>query len=118
VLSPASGEVITSTNIPSSISRGPSDIISLHGTEQRQVVWLEQGTIKSLPLTADLKSKASSTKYMTYKKITDVGLSDKGFFVATKKDGNSRVMTLDSAGSGMKGIWDFDNSVSRYMEQA
>ena len=55
---------------------------------------------------------------MTYKKITDVGLSDKGFFVATKKDGNSRVMTLDSAGSGMKGIWDFDNSVSRYMEQA
>lgn len=113
-LSTATGELIVSANVPSSITNGLTDFFVLSHLEQRQVqprvVWLEGGSIRSFPLTPELKEKPMMIKGSEYKKILDVGLYDYGQFVAIKEDGAGRVVRLGE--DGLKAVWEFAESVS------
>lgn len=120
-LSTTSGELLASNNIPSSITDGPSSLLSLSPTTSAsapQVVWLESGSIKSVVLTEKLDSKPTTVKGASYEKIVDVGLTEKGYFVALKEgDGTARVVKLaEGEKDGLKIVWEFADSVS-FFEQ-
>lgn len=112
-LSTATGELITSANIPSSITNGLTDFFVIsdrrHPQVQPRVVWLEAGSIRSFPLTPELKEKPMMIKGAEYKSIHDVGLYEHGLFVALKEDGTGRVVRLGE--DGLKAIWEFQESV-------
>lgn len=113
-LSPSNGEVIASTNIPSSIAEGSSDILTLSSdttTFHPRVVWLEAGAIRSVQLVPKLSVKPSFLQGSIYSKIIDIGLQSKGHFVALKTDDASRVLKLD-AEMGLEVIYEFPDSVS------
>nr|VWO96186.1 Non-canonical non-ribosomal peptide synthetase FUB8 (EC (Fusaric acid biosynthesis protein 8) [Ganoderma boninense] len=111
-LSTETGEVVHSGHIPSSISTGLSEAFILSDLKAPQtaphVVWFEQGKIKALELTPELKAKSAAVKGAVYKKITDVGLSEHGQFVAIAEDGSGRVMKLTP--EGLKAIWEYSDS--------
>ncbi|RPD68393.1 DUF1620-domain-containing protein [Lentinus tigrinus ALCF2SS1-7] len=113
-LSPETGELINSGDIPSRITSGLSELLVLSDVKQPetnpQIVWLEEGAIKAFPLTPGLKSKSSVVKGAVYKNIEDVGLSEYGQFVAIKDDGSGRVIKLTP--EGLKVIWEFSDSAT------
>ncbi|RDX49601.1 DUF1620-domain-containing protein [Lentinus brumalis] len=113
-LSPETGELINSGDYPSSITSGLSEVFILSDVNNPdtnpQIVWLEEGAIKSFRLTPDLKSKFSVVKGAVYKTIEDVGLSEHGQFVATTDDGSGRVVKLTP--EGLKVIWEFSDSAT------
>jgi hypothetical protein len=86
-----------------------SDITTL----DPRVVWLEAGAIRSVSLIPYLTAKPTSAKG-SYSKIIDIGLQDKGHFIALGTDDSGRVLSLDKA--GLKVIWEFEDSVSIYLE--
>lgn len=86
-----------------------SDTITL----DPRVVWLEAGTIRSVSLIPYLTEKSTSVKG-SYSKIVDIGLQDKGYFVALGTDDTGQVLNLDNA--GLKVIWEFEESVSVYLK--
>ncbi|THH17682.1 hypothetical protein EW146_g3182 [Bondarzewia mesenterica] len=108
-ISPLTGEVLATADIPSSISDGPFGLISLQDVLPR-VVWLEAGSIRSVQLTPELKEKPASVKGAAYDRIIDVGLGGRGHFVALKSDGSGRVLKLDTERGGLKVIWEFSDS--------
>ena len=115
-LSPETGELVNSGDLPSSITSGLSEVLILsdvnHPETNPQIVWFEAGAIKAFPLTPGLKSKSSVVKGAVYKTIEDVGLAEYGQFVAIKDDGSGRVIKLTP--EGLKVIWEFSDSVGRY----
>lgn len=74
-----------------------------------RIVWLEAGAIRSVSLVPYLTGKPTSMKG-SFSKIIDIGLQDKGHFIALSTDDSGRVLTLDK--TGLKAIWDFEDSVS------
>lgn len=78
-----------------------------------RVVWLEAGSIRSVSLVPHLTKKSTSVKG-SYSKIIDIGLQEKGHFVALSTDDSGRVLGLDKA--GLKVIWEFEDSVSIHLE--
>lgn len=76
-----------------------------------RVVWLEAGSIRSVSLIPNLTEKPTSVKG-SYNKIIDVGLQDKGHFIALNTDDSGRVLSLDTSKAGLKVIWEFEDSVS------
>lgn len=114
-LSTSSGEELASANIPSSITDGPSSLLSLSPTASApQIVWLESGSIKSVALTEKLDSKPTAVKGASYEQVLDVGLSEQGYFVALKAgDGTARIVkSANGEKEGLKVIWEFSDSVS------
>ena len=111
-LSSESGEPIASINIPSDIANGPGDFFSLtQGVMQNpHLVWLDKRVIKHVALTPKLTNKPNSISGATYVHITNLGLCDKGYFVARKADGASYVFNL--VGTKVQQIWEFTESVS------
>ncbi len=111
------GEAIYSGHIPSSITTGLSEAFILKDLKRPetapQVVWFEQGKIKSLELTPELKAKPAAVKGAVYKKIKDVGLSEHGQFVAIAEDGSGRVIKLTP--EGLKVIWEYTDSVRHFL---
>lgn len=116
-LSPETGEVLASENMPSSIAQATTDFLTLNHIEEStkattpRIVWLEQGSIKSVALTPTLKAKPVGIKHTAYQKLVDVGLADQGQLVAIKTDGGSRVMKLAEHGASLKTIWEFEGNV-------
>ncbi|TCD70607.1 hypothetical protein EIP91_002637 [Steccherinum ochraceum] len=111
-LSPATGELLTTADFPSSITEGPSQLLLLTSKAKDQyVAWLEDGRIHSLKLTPELKAKATVTKGATYKKLLDIKLCEDGVFVGIKEDGSGRVVKLSEDGS-LKVTWEFENSAT------
>ena len=112
-LSPDSGEVIHSGNVPSSIKTGLSQAFVLNDVRAPdttpRVVWFEDGRIKSVELTPELNAKPAVVKGAVYKTIEDVGLSEYGQFVAIAEDGAGRVIKLTP--EGLKVIWEYSDSV-------
>ena len=112
-LSTDTGEAIHSGHIPSSISTSLLEAFILSDPKvpqtSPQVVWFEQGKIKSLELTPELKAKPAAVQGAVYKKIQDVSLSEHGHFVAIAEDGSGRVIKLTP--DGLKVIWDYSDSV-------
>ncbi|THH31554.1 hypothetical protein EUX98_g2645 [Antrodiella citrinella] len=110
--SPTTGEELSSADIPSSITEGPSQLFVLSNkNKDSHVVWLQDGRIHSLRLAPDLKGKASVTKGATYKKLLDVKLCEDGQIVGIKEDGSGRVVKLADDGS-LKVTWEFKNSAT------
>lgn len=112
-LSTSSGEELASANIPSSITDGPSSLLSLYPTTSApQIVWLESGTIKSVALTEKLDSKPTAIKGASYEQVLDVGLAEQGYLVALKAgDGTARIVKLAEEKEGLKVVWEFADSV-------
>ncbi|KAL0064178.1 hypothetical protein AAF712_008900 [Marasmius tenuissimus] len=119
-LSPATGQVISSSNIPSSIGTGINDLLSmLSTTGDPHVLWLEQNTIKYFSLTPTLSGKPATYKGASFFKLTDIGLNSDGYVIATKIDQNDQALKI--VGDTVQLAWDFENSapsekmgVSRY----
>jgi hypothetical protein len=114
-ISAATGELLTSTNLPSNIANGPEDFLFLtKATEENpHLIWLERGVVKYVSLTPKLGSKPSSIPGSDYEQILDVGLCDKGFFVARKTDGSSYVFKIE--GNKAQQSWEFAGSVSSFL---
>lgn len=111
-LSAHTGELVTSFDIPSSITAGPGSLIALSHTSSLspRVAWLEEGTVKSVALSPELRDKPAAVKGATHRQLIDVGLSRHGIFIAIKQDGAGRIVKL--AEDGLKVVWDFADSVS------
>lgn len=118
-LSPSDGTVLSTADVPSSITEGPESILPLrrlvNGTEAARVVWLEGGKIRSVGLTPDLHEKPTLVKGAAYVEVVSTGLEDHGLFVAIKDDGSGRVVKLDDDNTGLKVIWEFADSVSDFL---
>ncbi|KAJ3478666.1 hypothetical protein NLI96_g9601 [Meripilus lineatus] len=125
-LSPSTGSLIESIDIPSSIENGPSEIFILSPApsksapektqaDQHQkaphLVWLSQGLINSVALSPTLSEKPTKIKGSVYKGIVNVGLGEHGHFVGIKEDGSGRVVKLTSKGA-LKVIWEFNDSAT------
>ncbi|KAI0920704.1 hypothetical protein AcV5_010378 [Taiwanofungus camphoratus] len=112
-LSSTTGELIASAHIPSSIHNGLTDFLLLGNTKQplwnHRVVWLEEGAVKSVALTPELKEKTTAMKGAVFKRIVDVGLRDHGLFVAQKVDNTRHVVRLEE--NGPKDVWEFSESI-------
>ena len=103
---------MTTQNIPSSIANGSEDFFTLSPptSEGPHLVWIEKGIVKSVVLTPKLTNKYRSLKGSSNTRITDVGLSEHGLFVARKEDGAASVFKLNQ--NIIESIWDFADSVS------
>lgn len=117
-LSASTGELITSIDIPSSITSGPSSVLPMSILQSQsehqlapRIAWIEEGTLRSVQLSPELKDRPAVVKGATYRDIINIGLAEHGIFVAVKSDGSGRVVRL--AEEGLKVIWEFAESVSR-----
>ncbi|KAI0292365.1 hypothetical protein B0F90DRAFT_1770565 [Multifurca ochricompacta] len=111
-LSTSTGELITSVNVSSSLE-GPFGILTLSSdttTLNPRVVWLESGTVRSVALVPNLTEKPTSLKDSTYSRIIDIGLQNKGHFVALKTDHTGHVFKLNADTAELKVIWEFADS--------
>ncbi|THH04236.1 hypothetical protein EW145_g5667 [Phellinidium pouzarii] len=121
-LSAASGEVLANTHVPSAIHNGLTDFLLLSDTSDDDstpcVIWLEQGQLKFVPLTSELNGKPKTMKGATLKSILNIGLNEKGHFVALRSDGTGLAMRMDKDSMGLALIWEFAESASsdRYTE--
>ena len=78
-------------------------------------MWIEKGAIKSVALTPELTSKPTPLKGTGYAGLLGVGLNERGYFVALKKDGVGRIMKLDGDDAkGLKQMWEFKEFVSSF----
>ncbi|KAK7046106.1 hypothetical protein VNI00_007107 [Paramarasmius palmivorus] len=108
-LSPATGEVIASAHIPSSLGDGLNDFIALtSATGEPHLLWLESNSIKHLALAPSLSGKASSYRGSLFRKIHDIGLGSRGMFIGIKIDGTGQALQLEN--DGVKLVWDFEES--------
>lgn len=112
-LDSSTGTTISSSAVSSTVN-GPSDFIALTSSQTPQPIltWLEDGYIKSVVLTPEVKSKPRTIRDDAYKEIKDVGIADAGIVVALKQDETSHVIRIDKATQGVQKVWEFANSVS------
>ncbi|KAJ3711601.1 DUF1620-domain-containing protein [Lentinula raphanica] len=96
-LSPTSGQVLSSSTLPSSISSGLDDFLVLPNA----IVWLEDGVLKHFTLSPSLKGKVKSQKSASFKKLVDVGLSSHGFFMACQDDTTDQLMSITNGELGV-----------------
>ncbi|KAI9509927.1 DUF1620-domain-containing protein [Russula earlei] len=120
-LSSSTGEVLSSVNIPSSIVNGSSTMFTLSSdtsTVDPRVVWLEAGAIHSVSLVPSLTDRPTAIQGSGYKKMIDIGLENKGIFIALKADDTGRVFRLSTDKGILEVIWEFADSAKsdRYAE--
>lgn len=110
-ISSTTGELLQSVHLPSSLGNSPADYFPLAspGEDSSQLVWLEKGVVKHVALTPKLAAKPTSISGSKYERIIDLGLGDKGFFVARKSDGSAYVYKLENA--KLQRTWEFAGSV-------
>lgn len=115
-VSASSGEVLASKRVPSAIYNGLTDFLVLSDTADDDsnpcAVWLEEGQLKFVLLTPELDEKPKVMKGATIKGILNIGLNDRGHFVALRKDGTGLATRLDKDSGGLSLIWEFAESVS------
>ncbi|KAF9450978.1 DUF1620-domain-containing protein [Macrolepiota fuliginosa MF-IS2] len=109
-LVPGTGELITSANIPSIVKDPLADflVISDGISENNQLVWLEQGSLKHVALVPQLNAKPASVKNAAFEQLIDIGLNDHGHILAVKQDGVARVVKLMD--NGIKSVFEFKDS--------
>ena len=112
-LSPSTGQVIISANILSNIVDPLTHfaVLTRPNTTQPQALWIEQETLRFVGLTPTLKEKGRQLKGTGYTRIRDIGLSDQGHAVISRKEGSSFVLKFDEVNSA-KSAWEFVDSVS------
>ncbi|KLO18736.1 DUF1620-domain-containing protein [Schizopora paradoxa] len=115
-LSPSTGEVISNAHIPSSIYNGLTDFLLISDATKEDdtphIVWLEKGSMRHIMLTPQLNEKSLVIKGVTYKSILNIGLNERGYFVALKDDGAARVMRIDAEGTRVNPAFEFPESES------
>lgn len=111
-LVPTTGELITSANIPSSISDAVQSFFVLSNgiSENNQIAWLEKGSLKHVALVPKLNAKPTAIKNAEFEGLVDIGLTDNGHIIALKKDGVARVLKLVE--HGVKSVYEFKDEVS------
>ena len=112
-ISTQTGEELASANVPSSISGGPSTLLTFARREhQARVAWLQDGNIHTVILAPELAhTKPVVFKDVSYAEIINVGLGSHNQFVATKSDGSASVLSLQDQKPGVKVLWEFKDSV-------
>ncbi|CAA7264034.1 unnamed protein product [Cyclocybe aegerita] len=113
-LSPATGEVITSSNIASSIVDPLTQFTVLARPDLAKPValWLEQGALRYVGLSPNLKEKAKPIKGANYASIIELGLEQHGQAVVVRQDGSSFVLRLDGDVGYAKAVWEFEDSAT------
>ncbi|TDL26922.1 DUF1620-domain-containing protein [Rickenella mellea] len=115
-ISPTTGEVLASADLPGNIQNGLAEFMVISDSTDDKisplVIWLESGTMKTAALQPSLKGKVLSARGAVYKSIKDVGLSDRGLFVALQSDDSARIIKIDDNGPGVKSIHDFADSAT------
>lgn len=92
VLSPTTGQVLTSSTIPSGISNGINDFLVVSDI----VVWLESGVLKSFVLSPSLSGRPTVLKSASYEMLVDIGLGSHGMFVASRQDGTGQLLRCEN----------------------
>lgn len=90
-LSPATGEVLASVSVPSTISNGLDDFLVLSDI----VVWIEKNSIKSFALSPSLLGRSRALPAASYEKLLNIGLGSHGMFIAVGTDGASQLVTCE-----------------------
>lgn len=109
-------------HIPSSIHDGLTDFLVLSDTADDEsapyIVWLEKGALKFVRLTENLDAKTKHLKGSSFKRILNIGLNERGWFVALKEDGTGVALRTDKDSMGLKHLWEFAESAvsDRYSE--
>jgi ER membrane protein complex subunit 1 len=115
-LHPATGAVLSTKAIPSSITEPLSELLVISLSTPKNpdarphhqaphIVWLEQNALKSVLLTSTLDGKARILKGARFGRIVDTGLCEHGHFVATTADGTSKVVKI--GGDTVKDVFEF-----------
>ncbi|KAI5117724.1 hypothetical protein M0805_006209 [Coniferiporia weirii] len=121
-ISAESGEVVANAHVPSAIHNGLTDFLLLSDKADDDstpcVVWFEQGQMKFNMLTPTLDEKPKLMKGATFKGILNIGLNERGNFVALRSDGTGLAMKLDKGSNGLALVWEFAESATsdRYSE--
>ncbi|KAF8872794.1 hypothetical protein CPB84DRAFT_1854287 [Gymnopilus junonius] len=113
-ISPTTGEVIHSANIPSRVEDPFTEFTILTRPELTKpiVLWLEKGTIGHVALTPTLKEKPRPIQGDVYSQFLDVGLTNHGQAVLLREDGSSAVLKLSEEGRLAKSKWEFQYSLA------
>ena len=74
------GERLTTQNIPSSTENG-SDYFFAPTSDHHRLVWIEEGTVKSVALTPKFMNKPQGLRGSADTKVLVIGLSEYGLFV-------------------------------------
>ena len=127
-LSAATGVELAAAHIPSSIYNGLTDFLVLSDTTSHEpyVVWLEhfekaakskdsQGSGKEVrfaKLNSEMKGQPKALKGALFRSLSNVGLNDRGIFVAIQADGTGMALKLDRDSQGLSLVWEFEESVS------
>jgi hypothetical protein len=110
-LSPFDGDELSTKNVPSSIAEALTGFLTLSNPAAPQIVWLEEGSVKSITLTPILNVKVTTVKGATFGRIMDVGIAEQGHFVAVHTDGSATVFRSQTDRTGLKSVWEFEQSV-------
>ncbi|PWN47696.1 DUF1620-domain-containing protein [Violaceomyces palustris] len=119
-----SGEHLASSDLPSSVPGGPADVTILPwaplsgapaaANPGAWVAWVNKdGSARAAPLDPPTKKLAqpqviySKNPASNFTTILDVGLGDKGMFVAKRSDGLGQVLKLDS-NAKLVPVWEFE----------
>ena len=110
-LDSSTGALLGERPIPSAIKDFSSYLplsAPISASKIPHVLWLENGLMKSFPLTLDVKAtalwlqkKGSEAAFAT---LTDVGLSGQGYTVVIEDDGTEHLIGID--GTGVKEFWE------------
>lgn len=120
--SASTGQLLADVHIPSSIHDGLTDFLVLSDTVDDEsapyIVWLEKGALKFVRLTENLDAKTKHLKGSSFKRILNIGLNERGWFVALKEDGTGVALRTDKDSMGLKHLWEFAESAvsNRYSE--
>ncbi|KAL5498433.1 hypothetical protein ACEPAH_2575 [Sanghuangporus vaninii] len=121
-LSAETGEELNTVHIPSNIHNGLTDflVLSDETSDDPYVVWLEhgQGQLRFASLTPELKGQQKALKGASFKSLINIGLNERGHFIALQTDGTGMALKLDRASKGITLVWEFAESAisDRYTE--
>ena len=111
-LDSSTGATLSSIDISSSVS--DFSTLTSSRTPQPILVWLDDGYIKSIVFSPELKLKARTIRDDKYKELKDVGIADAGIIIALKEDETSHVIRVDKGAQGVQKVWEFANSVGLF----
>jgi hypothetical protein len=111
-LDPASGALLSSTLVPSSVADGVRDVIPLGGCGgAAHVAFVESGALRSVALTPDgVKAKPETLRGVAVERVADVGLGEDGLLVGIHPDGSGQIVSLN-ANCKLTAGWEFVDSV-------
>ncbi|KAL1658638.1 hypothetical protein GGF50DRAFT_131591 [Schizophyllum commune] len=107
-IDPITGAELASRRVPSDVT-DPSQIMALTNGDQRAVVWLEKGKLKSIPLEPKLLARPLQANDADVEELLDITLANQGMLVVKKTNGAGRIVKLSEKEPGVTDtVWDFE----------